>query len=126
MFARGGKIFVIALLVLTTGAHWAALQTVAWSTMLANNLRHDSFAQALGKTFDGDHPCCLCKAIATAKNAEKKSEAASPVLKMEFLPVAGKEDLFPPARFELLSLKNFFGELLAFPPPLPPPRARFV
>src|SRR6516164_7822687 len=101
MFARRGKILVIALLVLTTGAHWAALQTVAWTNMLANNLRHDSFAEAVSKTFDGEHPCCLCKAIAAAKKSAKKSEAMSSVLKMEFLPVAEKLDLLPPSRFEL-------------------------
>ena len=126
MFVRGGKIIVIALLVLTTGAHWAALQTVAWTKMLATNLRHDSFAEAVGKTFDGDHPCCLCKAIAAAKKSEKQSEAVSPVLKMEFPPVAGNWNLIPLARFEMTSRKNFVAELLSSPPPFPPPRTCFA
>jgi len=126
MFARRGKILVIALLVLVTGAHWAALQTVAWTKMLASNLRHDSFAEAIGKTFDGDHPCCLCKAIAAAKKSEKKSEAVSPMLKMEFPPIAEKLIVLPPSRFELLPWNNFFAELLSFPPPLPPPRTCLV
>jgi len=80
---------VVAALVLTTGAHWAALQTVAWTTMLAANLSsQQSLAEAVSETFDGKHPCPLCKAITAAKKSEKKSELVSPTLKMEFPLVA--------------------------------------
>ena len=118
--------FVVAALVLMTGAHWAALQTVAWTTMLAENLCHDSVAKSVSKTFDGEHPCCLCKAIAAAKKSEKKSESVSPTLKMEFPPVAEKMDFFSPAQFELLPQQNFSADWFASPPPLPPPRSFFV
>jgi hypothetical protein len=113
---------VVAALVLTTGAHWAALQTVAWTTMLANNLRTQSVSEAVSKTFDGEHPCCLCKAIAAAKKSEKKSATAAPTLKMEFPPVAGAVNLFPPAQFEILPGQNCFADSPSSPPPLPPPR----
>jgi hypothetical protein len=126
VFARCGKVLVVTALVLTTGLHWAALQTVAWTTMLANNLRCDSFSQAVGKTFDGRHPCCLCKAIAAAKKSGGKSEAVSPGLKMEFPPMAGQINLFPPVQFEMLPLENSFADVLAFKPPVPPPRGFFV
>jgi hypothetical protein len=122
VFARFGKMLVVAALVLTTGAHWAALQTVAWTAMLADNLRSDSFSEAVSKTFDGEHPCCMCKAIAAAKKSEQKSEAVAPSLKMEYPPVAEKLNLFPPAQFELLPQHNFFADLFSSPPPLPPPR----
>jgi hypothetical protein len=122
VFERCGKVLVVMALVLTTGLHWAALQTVAWTTMLASNLCDDSFSQAVSKTFDGLHPCCLCKAIAGAKKAGKKSEAVSPVMKMEFLPVAGPLALIPPRQFEPLPLTGVFAESLALTPPVPPPR----
>ncbi len=122
MFVRFGKLLIVLTLVLATGAHWAALQTVAWTTMLANNLRSDSLAQAVSKTFDGDHPCCLCKAIAAAKKSEKKSEAVSPMLKMEFPPTAETPVLFPPSQFTVLPLENNFSSALPSKPPLPPPR----
>ena len=122
MLARCAKSLLIAALVAVTGAHWAALQTVAWTTMLATNFCHDSMVQAVSKTFDGEHPCCLCKAIAAAKKSEKKSEAVSSALKMEFPPTADKIILFPPEQFNLLSLQNWFAELFSSPPPLPPPR----
>ncbi len=126
MFARAGKYFIVLALVFSTGAHWAALQTVAWTTMLANNCCRTSFSEAVSKTFDGKHPCCLCKAIAAAKKSEKKSAAVSPVLKMEFPLLAGKMSFFPPTLFEILSPPEAFDDSLSFPPPLPPPRAFFA
>jgi hypothetical protein len=123
---RCGKFLVVAVLVLSTGAHWAALQSVAWTAMLANNLCCDSFPQAVCKTFDGAHPCCLCKAIAAAKKSEKKSEALARTLKMEFPPAAGKLNLFPPAQFEMLPLQNTFADSCSSKPPLPPPRGFFA
>lgn len=123
---RFGKILVIAALVLMTGAHWAALQTVAWTTMLANNLRTQSLTQAVSDTFDGEHPCPLCKAIAAAKKAKKQSEAAAPVLKMEFPPAANPVVLFAPASFQLLPLADDFARALSSKPPLPPPRGCFA
>jgi hypothetical protein len=122
VFARCGKFMVVTALVLTTGLHWAALQTVAWTTMLASNLCDDSFSQAVDKTFDGMHPCCLCKAIAAARKSEKKSESVAPALKMEFPPMAEKTILIPPAQFKFFPLKNTFAEYFSSEPLLPPPR----
>lgn len=105
-----------------TGAHWAALQTVAWTTMLASNLRTHSVAEAVADTFDGDHPCPLCRAIAAAKKSEGKSAAVSPVLKQEFPPAANKITLHPPSRFEILTPANSFAGSVFLRPPVPPPR----
>lgn len=123
---RLGRFLVVAALVLTTGAQWAALQTVAWTTMLANNLRKQSVSEAVSQTFDGKHPCPLCKAIATGKKSEKKSEAVSPTMKMEFPPAAEKLNLFPLSQFEFLPLQNHFATFFSSPPLLPPPRVCFV
>ncbi len=122
MLTRLGKIFVVFALVLTTGAHWVALQTVAWTTMLANNLQSESFSEAVAKTFDGAHPCCLCKAIAAAKKSEKKSAAIAPVLKMEFPPLAEKIVLIAPSPLPVLPAQNFCARQLFQKPPTPPPR----
>ena len=127
MFARCGKILVIAALVVMTGAHWFALQTVAWTTMLAANLTsQQSLTEAVSETFDGKHLCPLCKAIAAAKNSEKKSSAVASTWKLEFLPVAEKIILFPPAQFELQPQANAFAKNFSPKPPLQPPRGFFV
>jgi len=110
------------MLVLTTGLHWAALQTVAWSTMLADNLRTESMTEAMTRTFDGMHPCCLCKAIAAAKKSQKQTEATSATAKFEFPPVAAGLALFPPSQFVLLPDATFHAALLSSEPVVPPPR----
>jgi hypothetical protein len=120
------KFVTVLVLVLSLGLHWSLLQTIAWTTMLANNLRTHSVAEAMSDTFDGKHPCCLCKAIAAGKKTEKKSEAVSPTLKLEFPPVAKKVFLIPPAQFEVLPMADVFAESLFQKPPVPPPRGFFV
>jgi hypothetical protein len=118
--------FVIVALIATTGAHWAALQTVAWTTMLASSLRTQSISEAVSDTFDGKHLCPICKAIAAAKKSEKKSEAVSPALKMEFPPVAERFVLISPKPFSACTLAKFSADS-AFPkPPVPPPRGLLV
>ena len=122
MFARTGKFLVIVTLVLTTGLHWAALQTVAWSFMLVDHVRTESVSVALTHTFDGLHPCCLCKAIAKAKKSEQKNESALALVRLEFVPFAGKIYLPCPAHEAIsTSLSTFFAER-NLPPLLPPPR----
>jgi hypothetical protein len=123
---RCGKWLVIFALVASTGAHWAALQTVAWSTMLANNLCSQSMTEAVTHTFDGRHPCCLCKAIAAAKKSEKKNEIALELVKMEFPPVPERLMVIAPSQFQFLPGMNTFADSLTQKPPTPPPRGFFA
>jgi hypothetical protein len=126
MFVRGGKLLVVLALVLATGLHWAALQTVAWTTMLAANWTTGSFSMAVSNTFDGQHLCPLCRAIAAAKKSEQKREFTSAMLKLEFPPVADKIVLIPAKPFSTRSATDTFADS-SFPrPPVPPPRSRFV
>jgi hypothetical protein len=126
VFARFGKFCVIVALVLTTGAHWAVLQTVAWTTMLAGNLRTHPVCEAVTCTFDGQHPCCLCKAIAAGKKSEKKTEFTLQAQKLEFPPSPENFTLVAPSYFQLLPQTNIFAVSLTFRPPTPPPRNLFV
>jgi hypothetical protein len=126
VFVRIGKIFLVLALVATLGAHWVLLQTVAWTTMLASNLQSGSLHEAVTKTFDGRHPCCLCKAIAAAKKSEKKSEAVSSTLKMEFPPVAANFKFISPEPISAFSLTKLSAASSFQKPPLPPPRGFFV
>ncbi len=112
-------------LVLTTGLHWAALQTVAWTTMLAANLTTENFSSAVSQTFDGDHPCPLCKAISAGKKSEKKSEALTLKLKLEFPPLAEEFALVAPKIFASFTAKEISAAAFFSKPPLPPPR-RFL
>ncbi len=56
------------------GGHWFALQGVAWVTMLVDRTQDSSLAEALDTTFDGQHPCSLCKAVAAGKKEERERQ----------------------------------------------------
>jgi len=72
VFSRLGRGFLIIALSLSIGAHWAALQSVAWASMLIEYSQHASVAKAITQTFDGQHPCTLCKQILAGQRAPKK------------------------------------------------------
>ncbi|MEI6194185.1 MAG: hypothetical protein WCS42_07630 [Verrucomicrobiota bacterium] len=126
MFVRFGHVLMIVALLAASGAHWAALQSVAWSTMLAKNLHSASLTQALVKTFDGKHPCPLCKAVAAGKAEEEKSDFTLELKKLEYPPAQGRFDLVAPTQFRLLPQSGFSTEALTHEPPVPPPRSRFA
>ncbi|HUJ11483.1 MAG TPA: hypothetical protein VL171_15830 [Verrucomicrobiae bacterium] len=63
---------------LSIGGHWALLQSVAWTSMFVRFSSDGSFSEALSKTFDGQHPCCLCKLIQKGRGLEKKQERREP------------------------------------------------
>src|SRR5471030_1864495 len=117
---------MIVALLAASGGHWAVLQSVAWTTMLADNLQSNSFCDAVTKTFDGRHPCPLCKAVSAGKQSEKKADFTLELKKLEFPPAPEKLVLFAPTRFELLPLINTSAEAIAHQPPVPPPRSLFV
>ena len=126
MFVRIGKIFLVLTLVTMLGAHWMLLQTVAWTTMLADNLCTHSVKEAVTETFDGKHPCCLCKAIAAGKQSEKKTEFNLQTQKLEFPPANENFILIAPSQFQLLPQGNLFAKSLSQKPLLQPPRGFFV
>ena len=123
MFVRLGKILLVLALVAGLGAHWALLQTVAWTAMLAGNLQTASFHQAMTKTFDGKHPCCLCQAIAAGKQSEKKAEFSFKLHKLDSPPLQEGFALIAPKPFRQPPLADAPAKLRAEPPLTPPPRA---
>jgi hypothetical protein len=122
VFRKLGHTLIIVSLLCATGTHWAMLQSVAWTTMLADNLRDSSLSEAIEKTFDGQHPCCLCKKIAAGKRSDKKAEFTLESKPLEFI---SKGDVFvftPPQHFRLVPETIFFMRQLGQEPPTPPPR----
>jgi hypothetical protein len=67
VFARLPKLAVITALAGSIGLHWGFFQSVAWVGMVINYSHDAPLPEALVKTFDGKHPCCLCKEIAKGK-----------------------------------------------------------
>ena len=65
--------FTSVALFLVIGGPWALLQTVAWTKMMVDYSKGAPVSEAVAKTFDGDHPCSLCKKISKVRQEEKKS-----------------------------------------------------
>jgi hypothetical protein len=123
VFARVGKVLVVVALAATLGAQWTLLQAVAWTAMLADNLRTHSISESVARTFDGKHPCPICKAIAAGKKSEKQNAVALQMQKLEFPPVKENPALFAPSDFQLLPmLTNFPPDSSTQKPLTPPPR----
>jgi hypothetical protein len=68
------KSLSVLLLVLSLGLHWAVLQTVAWAGMVVAYSQNSTLREAVSKTFDGQHPCPLCKAIEQGREHEKQQD----------------------------------------------------
>lgn len=68
------KLVTAGLLVLSLGLHWAALQTVAWTGMIVAYTQEAGVRQGLAMTFDGAHPCPLCKAIEKGRTEEQQDQ----------------------------------------------------
>jgi hypothetical protein len=91
--------------------------------MVLERSQTGSFGEALQTTFDGLHPCQLCKVVRAGKSEEQKSERQ---IKLSKLEVAVPEEsfcLFTPPEPDLglpgvTSLPVFRAEA----PPIPPPR----
>jgi hypothetical protein len=117
----GHAVTVFALLT-AIGAHWAVLQSVAWTTMLAENLRTSSVSEAVARTFDGEHPCSLCKQIAKGRQAEKKTEFRLECKKLEFFFTRVAFIFAAPSHFWEIRAPDTTANLLTLAPPVPPPR----
>lgn len=122
MLSRAGHLLLILALLGATGGHWAALQSVAWARMLADNARVAPLSEALEKTFDGKHPCPLCKQIAKGRQNEKKSDAQVEVKKLEFLGLSTAFVILSPEHFYVVREHASKMPSLSHSPPVPPPR----
>jgi hypothetical protein len=98
------------------------LQSVAWATMLASNARTQCLSDAITKTFDGRHPCPLCRQIAQSRQSEKKSDAQLELKRLEYSLDSTVFVICPPDHFFLAGECSSSAPLLTESPPAPPPR----
>jgi hypothetical protein len=123
VFSRFGHLLLIVALLGATGAHWVVLQSVAWATMFADNARTESLQEAVQKTFDGRHPCALCKQIAKGRQSEQKPDQQQTELKrLEFLHGTVALVIQSPKHFRWLPEPRVSAILRVQTPPVPPPR----
>jgi len=119
---RFPRILIALALASSIGLHWPVLQVVAWTGMVISYSQEAPITEAMARTFDGEHPCKLCKQIAKEKRSEKKSEYKSELyeLKFRYAPVAF---IFrAPSSFWEVVPSDDVAQLLTYTPPIPPPR----
>ena len=113
-------------LFLVAGGHWAMLQSVAWATMVKDFSKTGSLTEAVGKTFDGKHPCAMCKKLTNARASEerapvtlkvdKKAEVFVASIRSEVPMPLARPIVYGPAPFVVMP-ERFFA------PPVPVPIA---
>lgn len=110
------------MLALTLGLHWTVLQSVAWMTMLVNYSTATSFSDAVEMTFDGQHPCKLCIAVAEGKKTERQQALLKSFAKADWVLSSDVVCLTRPPATRLAMTDVVTPLPLRSPPPLPPPR----
>jgi len=123
VLARLPKILIALALAGSIGLHWAFLQTVAWAGMIVSYAHESPLTEAVVKTFDGQHPCELCKQIAKEKQAEKKSEYQFEASKVKFAYAAVAFIFSAPPLFWEVGVSTDAAYLRSHAPPVPPPRS---
>jgi len=115
-------VLLVFSLAFSLGLHWMFLQSAAWVGMAVSYSQDSSFKEALAKTFDGRHPCKLCKFVAEAKKSEKKQETQKVETKFDLLCAAKPFSLFPPRLVPLRPSPTLVTGGRSDAPPTPPPR----
>jgi len=114
--------FAVIALTFALGGHWAILQSVAWVTMVASYSQTAPLKAALVKTFDGEHPCSICKFVANGKKSERKQQTQKLLTKLDFFLTSNPVRLFPPVPDALHFMPPPSAGARSVAPPTPPPR----
>ncbi len=123
---RLARFLLIAALMVSIGAHWAVLQSVASVSMAVSySVQEGSITTGLSMTFDGEHPCPLCCAVKKGTDSEKKDPKSKDSKKP-------KQDLFAsearvvvieaPKEVRLPQAANEVALARLAAPAVPPPR----
>ena len=106
------------------GGHWIALQSVAWVGMIASYAHGETLGVAIEKTFDGDHPCGLCKLVKDGRDQEQQKQPVAKVLLKPDAVIAVVLELpMPEGADWQYSVTVSTGARRSLAPPTPPPRA---
>ena len=125
MFVRLGNLVLVIALFAALGAHWAVLQSVAWTSMLADNLSSDSFSEAFGQNFRWQAPLCLsARLLRRRKRVKRRAGFPNQFKRMEFTVERDAFVFAAPRDFSVLFAEAaVLAGQLRHTPPTPPPRA---
>ncbi len=104
------------------GLQWAVMQSAAWVGMVISYSQEGTLSEALTKTFDGEHPCALCKAVQSSESSPKKQNSPHRVIKFELAITEQQLFFFPPRMMTAMTPIVSMEEGFTAGPPIPPPR----
>lgn len=127
------RIMLVAALTISVGLHWAVMQSAAWVGMAVTySVQTGSISQGLSETFDGEHPCAMCRAVDEgSKKTESKNESAPTqtikVLKLDYFAISQTPVFIfqAPQTVDWLSLTQT-AESRTLTPESPPPRSGMI
>ncbi|MBV8099386.1 MAG: hypothetical protein JOZ31_09540 [Verrucomicrobia bacterium] len=122
MARRFGTLFCALAVFQVLGGPLAALQTIAWVRMAVTYSKDDGVGAGLTKTFDGQHMCSLCKAVAKKREGEQKDLGDVLVNKIYLQGSVTPVQLFPPEFYWLHQVDYSVGHRLTPEPLLQPPK----
>jgi hypothetical protein len=111
------------LLIVAIGGHLVLLQCAAWAGMLVSYSHKDGITAGIEKTFDGKHPCALCKIV--KKGSCDRQEQNAPLLKssmkINWMLIEASDFSWVATWEHALSPADESGRLTFILPPTPPP-----
>ena len=117
---------LLAVMVLALGTAPLVVQSVAWGLMLVEYSRTTTFTAAVEMTFDGEHPCRLCREVQKQQHeGEQKHQTPSAPRDLVLYHVAGSASTRPAETFRQPQARSHEAALLVIRtqrPPVPPPR----
>ena len=119
---RLSKLIIAVCLALSLGLHWVLLQSAAWVGMAVSFSQTEPITEALSKTFDGKHPCKLCKLVKEGQQAEQKQERKQTQVKFDLVSAAAAIGLFPPVPAARPAARAVEFPHTSHSPSVPPPR----
>jgi hypothetical protein len=90
--------------------------------MVARYSQTEPIKAALSKTFDGKHPCPICKFVAKENKSEQKQETQSLLAKLDFFLASSQVSIYPPIPDPLNAAPARTPDARSETPPTPPPR----
>lgn len=116
------RLAIVPVLVLTLGLHWALLQTVAWTGMIMTYSQANPLREAVRMTFDGQHPCTMCKAINQGRAEEKQQKKLAPLTKLPLAVIWQSPFFWFDGERQLISSSNSACPTRTEAPPKPRPK----
>lgn len=132
LLRRAAAALAALALLCESGGHWVILQSIAWAGMVASYAQDRPLAEAVADTFDGQHPCDLCTAVAEGQKHERRGgDKSTPTqdfkglkkltVRLAEVPIGLPAD--PAVSYLLAPDAPAAASVRAEDPPTPPPRA---